>query len=124
MNLSKKIFWGAALAAAAGVAAGVVYSLMKEDEQSSLWDEGDDINTIDLANEFLSEAKIRARELVDYANLKSNELLDEANNILIIAKEKAESLISQGGSEAGEELQKAKEEIEKLISEYQEKLKD
>ncbi|MBX7042566.1 MAG: hypothetical protein K1X85_06650 [Ignavibacteria bacterium] len=122
--MSKKIILGAAIAAAAGIAAGVIYSLIKEDERDTLWDEGDDISTIDLANEFLSEAKTRARELVDYANLKSDELLDEANNILIIAKEKAESLIAQGSSEAGEELQKAKEEIEKLISEYQKKLKD
>ena len=75
-----------------------------------------------MANEYLSEARVKAKELVDYANMRSDQLLGEANSILLTAKQKAENALQKGDSEAAEELNRAKKEIESLISDYEKKL--
>jgi len=122
--LSNKVIWGALIGAAAAVTAAIIYDAISrdEDEEEYLQDE-DSSEIIDKANDYLSEARVKARELVDYANKRSDELLGEANSILLIAKEKAERVLSKGDSEAIEELENAKSEIEKLISDYEKKLK-
>ncbi len=122
--MSNKILWGALIGATAAVAAAMIYDgLRGGDDDEVIYEDYENDEIIDKANEYLSEARVKARELVDYANRRSDELLGEANNILLIAKEMAENAVSKGDPEAEEELNNAKAEIERLISEYQNKLK-
>ncbi len=122
--MSNKILWGALIGVSAAVAAALIYDgLSGGDEEEVMYEDYENDDIIDKANEYLSEARVKARELVDYANRKSDELLGEANSILLIAKEMAESVVSGGNPEAEEELNNAKAEIERLIGEYQNKLK-
>ena len=122
--MSKKIFWGALIGVSAAVAAAIIYDGIKGSKESEImYEDFEEDEIMDKASEYLSEARVKARELVDYANRKSDELLGEANSILLIAKEMAENAVSDGDPEAEEELNNAKAEIERLISDYQNKLK-
>jgi F0F1-type ATP synthase membrane subunit b/b' len=122
--LSNKVIWGALIGAATAITAALVYdAFFSEDDEEVYWEDEDSSEIIDKANDYLSEARVKARELVDYANKRSDELLGEANSILLIAKEKAERVLTKGDSEAIEELENAKSEIDRLITDYEKKLK-
>jgi hypothetical protein len=121
--VSKKIIIGFAVGAAAAIAAGIIYRALRDEDEEIFWDEDDNVDAIEIANDYLSEARSKARELVDYASRKSDELLGEANSILLLAKEKAEKALLKSEPEAEEELKHAKSEIEKLITDYQDRLK-
>lgn len=121
--MSKKLIWGIVIGAASAITAGVLYNLLKDDEDEMPWDESDGSDVIELASDFLSEARTKARDLVDYANKRSDELLGEANSILLLAKEKAETALEKNDTESRVELEQAKADIEKLVSEYEKKLK-
>ena len=123
--MSKKIVWGVAIGAAAAVVASLVYKSLQDEESPGIWEDYDNgSETLELANDYLSKARVKAKELVDYANMRSDQLLGEANSILLIAKQKAEEALKKGDAEAEEELNKVKSEIERLIAEYEKKLSD
>ena len=69
------------IGAAAAVTAAIIYDAISrdEDEEEYLQDE-DSSEIIDKANDYLSEARVKAKELVDYANKRSDELLGEAGD--------------------------------------------
>lgn len=57
------------IGAAAAVTAAIVYdAFFSEDDEEVYWEDEDSSEIIDKANDYLSEARVKARELVDYAN--------------------------------------------------------
>ena len=120
--MSKKLILGLIFGVAAGTAAAFLIKFRNKNKSFLEIEYDDENDMLDKANDYLLLAKNKVESMVKKAEAESFSLLDEAGNILSKVKDSTARVHSSESEEIIEDLEKTNKEIVDIIDKFRKKL--
>lgn len=120
--MSNKLIAGIFAGALAGISIAVLLKAKIEKDNYEEENSLTENDNLDKANEFLLLARRKAEKMISDAEFKSSSILEEAGKILFHAKEKTSTLHYGHKDTALEEISRLKKDIESVIEDFKRKL--
>ena len=120
--MSKKLILGLIFGVAAGTAAAFLIRFRNKNSLFPVNEFDDENDLLDKANDYLLLAKNKVESMVKQAEAESSSLLDEAGSILSRVKDNTAKAHSIQSEEISGDIEKTKKEIKEIIDNFRKKL--